>query len=126
MGAHLVQQAFAVGAMKALKPNEFRLLTYMALTALDAGDPPLYFAGRERSARALGRLVPDEPRSDDPDADAKRAERRAAFQAVKVAASGLQKAGVIRCRASGRHGRNAEFELALSMLGQSEDSDGVR
>lgn len=109
MGARLVKQAIAFAVDVPLRPNEFRLLTYMAVTALDEDQPPRYFDSRESSALALGRRVPDPGTSE---ADA---ERSAAFQAVKVALSGLTALGAVRRLKAGRAGQRAEYAIALDI-----------
>ncbi len=113
MGAQLVAAAYAFGAQHRLKPNEKLLLIFMALTALDTDQAPRYFAARESSALALGRLVPDAPEPDDPRAEEINAERAAAFQRVKEATAGLIKAKAIERVRSGRTGQRAEFVLRL-------------
>lgn len=104
MGAQLVGRAYAYASRVHLKPNEFRLLAFMALTALDADNPPRYFASRGQSAMALGRMVSDDPK--DP-------ESAAAFQRVKEAIAGLIAAGAITRLKRGREGQRAEFALIL-------------
>jgi hypothetical protein len=111
VGAQLVGKAFAFASRVALKPNEKLLLLWMSLTALDSDTPPKYFAARESSALALGRMVPDAPDPQDPDATSIEAERNAAFQRVKLATQGLVKAGAIRNVRRGREGSRAEFVL---------------
>ncbi len=129
MGAQLVAKAYAFAAHPSidLKPNEMLLLGYMALTALDSDDPPVYFASRERSAYALGRMVPDEPWPDDPDAAEQHRIRAAAFMRVKVALAGLVKIGAIRERTRGQIGQRRTFTLHLDPLwigtGLGSDSD---
>lgn len=104
MGAQLVSRAYAYAARVHLKPNEFRLLAFMALTALDADNPPRYFASRGQSALALGRMVSDDP--SDP-------ETAAAFQRVKEAVAGLVAVGAIERTKRGREGQRAEFLILL-------------
>lgn len=93
MGASLVKLAIAFGATHRLTGNEFRVLIQMAVTAKDTDPEPSYWSSREDSARALGRMISDEPGPDDPDADAKRRERDAAFFALKEAIRGLAGSG---------------------------------
>lgn len=109
MGAQLVGRAIAFAAQNDLKPNEFRLLVFMALTALDTDQPPRYFASREESAYGLGRMVEDKFATDPRAVSA----RDAAFWAVKVAVQGLVKAGAIERKQRGRNGRRAEFVLTF-------------
>lgn len=114
MGARLVREVYAYAADVPLKPNEFRLLAYMALIAIDPGDPGgraprRYFDSRESSALALGRRVPDESGE-----KADLAERHAAFTAVKEALSGLVKLKSIEREKRGGNGRRAEYSLTLS------------
>ena len=113
MGAQLVGQAFIFAARVPLKPNEFRLLLWMAHRALDSDKPPRYFAARESSALALGRIVPDQPDPFDPDADAINREREAAFQRVKIATQGLVRVHAIRSVRRGREGARAEYAIAF-------------
>jgi hypothetical protein len=133
MGAQLVAAAYAFAAKHEppLKPNEKLLLIFMALTALDTDKSPRYFAARESSALALGRLVPDAPTSDNPRADEINAERAAAFQRVKEALAGLVKAKAIERVRSGRPGQRAEFVLkvgtdSVPLAGTDSDPSQVR
>ncbi|GAA4145337.1 hypothetical protein [Leifsonia shinshuensis] len=119
MGAHLVGKAFAFAAANDLKPNEFRLLIFMALTALDSDQPPRYFASREESAYGLGRMVEDKTTLDPRAIGA----RDAAFWAVKTAVQGLVKSGAIERKQRGRNGRRAEFVLTFRG-GQSHHQKG--
>lgn len=127
MGAQLVGQAFIFakeyaalqatdrGARKGLglKPNEFRLLVWIALTALDTDRAPRYFAKRERSALGLGWMVPDAVDTEDPSFSEVDRQRTSAFQGVKLAMSGLTKAGAIRNVRRGREGTTAEYVLTF-------------
>jgi hypothetical protein len=115
MGAQLVSRAYAFAVEQELSGNEMRLLTWMALKALDADKPPRYFAAREESAVGLGRRVPDEPAPDDPDHGAIMQVREAAFQRVKIATQGLIKAGAIERTRRGREGQRAEFVLSFGI-----------
>jgi hypothetical protein len=108
MGAQLVGRAIAFAAVNELKPNEFRLLVFMSLTALDTGQPPRYFAKREASAYGIGRVVADLA---DGLTEQQHAARDAAFQAVKVATQGLVRSGAIERLQRGRQGHRAEFAL---------------
>lgn len=114
MGAQLVGQAFAFAARHQLKSNEALLLLFMAHTALDADDPPRYFASRERSAIAIGRMVPDVPAADDPDSDKLNAERASVFELLRRATNGLLATGAVERLHGGRGGRTAEYVLRLS------------
>ncbi|MEY9851251.1 hypothetical protein ABH923_000929 [Leifsonia sp. EB41] len=116
MGAQLVGRAIAFQANNDLKPNEYRLLVYMAHTAKDADQPPRYFASREASAFGIGRMVPDEPDLVDPRHDQKCAERKAAFQAVKVAVKGLVDVRAIKQLRAGAEGVRAEYALTFEGL----------
>ncbi|MFC7927690.1 hypothetical protein [Microbacterium laevaniformans] len=115
MGANLVGRVFAYRAVvPVLNPTEFELLTYMALTALDSGQPPIYFDSREASALALGRIVPNAVQPEDPDFDEVDRERTAAFQRVKVAVQGLIALGAIQRVRQGGNGRRAEYAIMLN------------
>lgn len=113
MGARLVKMAYAYAVDIPLKPNEFRLLAFMALSALDADESPRYFDSREASALALGRRVEDD--SEDI-SEADKRERLAAFEAVKTAIRGLVAVGAIVRVKSGRSGQRAEFAIRLSPM----------
>lgn len=113
MGAKLVSLAFVFAAHKKLKPNEKLLLIFMAHTALDGDAVPRYFASREHSAYALGRMVPEQPDPLDAAFRDKTDARASAFQAVKVATRGLVDAGAIRQLRRGREGVRAEYALAM-------------
>lgn len=113
MGARLVKLAYAYAVDVPLKPNEFRLLAYMALTSLDEEASPRYFDSRESSALALGRRVEDDR---DDLSDQERRDRDAAFEAIKVATRGLVELGAIVRLKSGRSGRRAEFAIRLSPM----------
>lgn len=121
MGASLVKLAIAFGARHRLTGNEFRVLIQMAVTAKDTDLEPSYWSSREDSARALGRMIPDEPGPDDPDADAKRRERDAAFFALKEAIRGLRAAGAIQTTDPGRRGHRAVYKLTLTSMRGSEN-----
>lgn len=109
MGAQLVGKAFVYAATHGLKPNETRLLLWMALTALDSDQPPRYFAAREESAFGLGHRIADRTT-----ADARAiAARASAFQLVKVALQGLVASGAIERLERGRAGRRAEYALTF-------------
>ncbi|WP_434316380.1 hypothetical protein [Leifsonia sp. P73] len=106
MGAQLVGKAFAFGMTHSLTGNEFRLLAFMAHTALDSDRPPRYYGSRERSAYGLGFVLPDH--DDTPEA-AKA--RRSAFEVVRRATAALLDAGAITRVRSGRAGQRAEFTI---------------
>jgi hypothetical protein len=55
MGAGNVKAVYALWAD--LPDRPFRVLAYMALTAKDADDPPMFWGGRESLAVAIGRKV---------------------------------------------------------------------
>jgi hypothetical protein len=124
MGAKLVGQAFAFAARHSLTHSETLLLVWMAHTALDADVPPRYFAAREHSAVALGRLVPDAPDPSSPDAAVVIRERAAAFQRVKLATQGLVRARAIVSSRRGREGQRAEYKLTFGAVGTG-DSEGT-
>lgn len=110
MGAQLVGKVFVFAAANDMKPTEFRLLAFMAHTALDSDNPPRYFGSREMSAFGIGRMVED----DSPNlTDQQRSDRSAAFQAVKVATQGLVRMGAIERLQRGRLGHRATFALTF-------------
>ncbi|MEH3088731.1 MAG: hypothetical protein PGN24_03720 [Microbacterium arborescens] len=115
MGSRLVKQLIAYAVDVPLKPNEYRLMNYMALTSLDDDSPPRYFDAREASALALGRRVRDPVDLDHPDRDEVELERKAAFSAVREAVDGLTKLGAIRRLKPGRIGRRAEFAIVIDV-----------
>jgi hypothetical protein len=55
MGAGNVKAVYALWAD--LPDRPLRVLAYMALTAKDADDPPMFWGGRESLAVAIGRKV---------------------------------------------------------------------
>ncbi|MDR6613591.1 hypothetical protein [Leifsonia sp. 1010] len=109
MGAQLVGRAIAFAAMHDLKPNEYRLLIFMAYTALDSDQPPRYFASREMSAYALGRMLAEGVDL----SDAQLKERASAFELVKVATRGLVNLGAIERLERGRAGRRAVYGVTF-------------
>jgi len=111
MGAGLVKSAYAYACDVPLSPNEFRLLAFMALTALDREERPRYFDSREASALGLGRRIVDEGQG----TDAEKRERAAALEAVKVALRGLVSVGAIVRVRGGRSGQRAEYALVLDV-----------
>lgn len=113
MGARLVGAAFVFGTRHDLKGNEARVLAFMALRALDTDTTPRYFAAREETAQALGYLVPDEPRPDDPDLAAAMRARSAAFRRVSEAITGLIDHGALRVIRRAQTGQRAEYALKV-------------
>lgn len=99
-----------------LHPNEFRLLVYMSLTAMDADNPPRYFGARVASAVALGRMIPDEPSTEDPTRTEVMRVRARAFEAVKIATRGLVDLGAIRRLKNARTGQRAEYGIMLDVI----------
>lgn len=80
----------------------FRLLAYMAVTAKDNDEPPMFFQGQEACAMALGMS---------PDADPKT--RQVMFRQVRRHMEALVKSKAIeRTRAASPH-RSAEYALRL-------------
>lgn len=120
MGARLVGKAYAFAANNPLKPNEFRLLAWMALTAKDTDQPPRYFASREESALGLGIFV----------SDAEPGKRDSAFELVRKAIAGLVDAEAIERVKRGRVGQRAEFTILtkfnVTSLRSPNDSLGLR
>ncbi|NUL44143.1 hypothetical protein F7P69_02880 [Cellulosimicrobium funkei] len=87
---------------KHLGHRDHRLLTFMALVALDTGTPPVYFGGWQAGARHLG-LNPEAS----PDS--------AAEQFRRVTAS-LKRAGAVVPNGAARQGSRAEYALALDPM----------
>jgi hypothetical protein len=114
MGANLVKRAIAFGAVNHLTGNEFRVLVQMSVTALDTDRPPRYWSSREETARAIGRMLPDEPESGHPDFARICREREAGFSAVKEAIKGLRHKGALRSAQVGRRGYRAAYELTMN------------
>lgn len=102
MGAGNVKEVFVRWANLPHAP--FRLLAYMALTAKDDADPPMFYQGQEAMAMAMGM---------DPDADTKA--RQSAFRALRYNVAALETAGAIKRTALAGPGRNAEYQLQLSI-----------
>lgn len=121
MGAQLVRLAYA--RWSHLPDRAFRVLAFMALVAMDADTPPIYFGGRETLSRlGLGRMTPDEPARSDRSAraEAYRKQRRADFEAVKSAIRELVDAGPVRVVSGAAPGRTAVYSLHLdAATGQS-------
>lgn len=87
-----------------------RLLAYMAVIALDEGEQPRFWGGREALALAIGRMVPDRRTED----RAELAERRLAFKAVTRTLGALKDAGAITLLSAAAPGRNAVYALNLA------------
>ncbi len=122
MGARLVGLAYIYAIDIPLNPNEFRLLCWMAMTALDDDPTPRYFAAREASALALGRRVVDDGYGDDND----QLERDSAFQAVKVALNGLVAMGAIDRVVTGRNGRRSEYAIRLDAVASATTPEVIK
>lgn len=95
MGYRLADAAEAVAARLGLAHAPARLFTHMARKASDDDRQPVYFAGQERMALAIGA---------DAGADAGRL-------ALNRARRALVKAGVVRVEAKSAPGRNAVYAL---------------
>ena len=97
MGANHVSTIYAQWGRR-LDGCAFRLLVHMSLTALDSDNPPMYWAGRDGMAAALGR-----------DDDA------AGRQAVKRALSVLKREGAVKVASKAVKGRSAtRWEIVLA------------
>jgi len=126
MGARLVGEVMAYQVEVPLNFNEYRLLVAMALTALDGAPDDdraarRYFDSREAMSLALGRRVPDSGAG----GNAER-ERAAAFEAVRVALSGLVELGAVKRLKSGRAGQRAEFLVVLDVLATRSTAEFAR
>lgn len=97
MGAQNVAKVFA--HWRHLKHREARALTYMALIALDADKPPVYFGGWKAVAEALGL-----------DTEGKRASSQEAFRQTIAQ---LTSAGAVVSSREARLGVRAEYALTL-------------
>lgn len=99
-----------------LSHRAHRLLTYMALTTLDADDPPKYWAGRDSLADALGYEMPKAPGDDDlsPAAEAARQVRSTGHNAVNKVTRELVKAGALIRLHPGSFRTNATYALVLA------------
>jgi len=96
MGANHVSTIYAQWGRR-IDGCAFRLLVHMALTALDSDNPPMYWAGRDGMAAALGK-----------DDDA------AGRQAVKRALAVLKREGAVKVAEKARKSRNAtRWEIVL-------------
>lgn len=122
MGLKLVKRAFTTFATVKVSPDARLVLLFMALTARDDDDPPRYFARREETCYALGRMVPDAPTEDDPERDRIERERAAAFQRLKVVTSELVDAGLLERLKRGQRNQRAEYALILHSPGHSGTS----
>lgn len=105
MGAGNVKLAY--GRWADLPHAPFRVLVFMAVMSLDKDDPPLFWAGRDVLAMALGRMVPDE------DDDETARERDTTFRLVRKATTVLAKHGAISVKTRAAPGRNAVYALHL-------------
>ncbi|MBU1250621.1 MAG: hypothetical protein KJ659_09085 [Actinobacteria bacterium] len=114
MGIRLVKAAYVALADAKVTPSARTVLIWMAMTARDEDSPPRYFAGREVTAFALGRRIPDEPYPDDPDRDDINREREAAFRRLQDAMTSLERAQLITRLKSAARGRTAEYRLELT------------
>ena len=97
MGANHVSTIYAQWGRR-IDGCAFRLLVHMALTALDSDNPPMYWAGRDGMAAALGK-----------DDDA------AGRQAVKRALHILKREGAVKVAKKAVKSRNAtRWEIVLT------------
>jgi hypothetical protein len=100
MGAGNVKRVYAEWA-HALQQHRaaLGLLAYMANTSRDGEEPPLYYGGRERLARALGKQIPARASLGKPkplsEAVADLRTRQNAFKAVERHTRILRRAGAI-------------------------------
>ncbi len=113
MGLKLVKRAFATFATVKVSADARNVLIWMALTARDDDDPPRYFARREETCYALGRMVPDAPAPDAPDREQIARERAAAFQRLKVVIGELVAAGLLERVKRGQRNQRAEYALTF-------------
>lgn len=113
MGATNVKNVFEHWGHLDHRPH--RLLTYMALTALDKDNPPLFYGGREMLAAALGYNVPTEPSggAESPFAVQAQKDRDKAFQAVKQAINVLIRKGAISRIETGKFRNHSKYALHL-------------
>lgn len=84
---------------KHLGHRDHRLLTFMALVALDTGTPPVYFGGWQACARHLG-LDPEA----NPDS---------ASESFRQVIAKLKRAGAVVPNGAARQGSRAEYALTL-------------
>jgi hypothetical protein len=94
-----------------LPDGPMRLLLYMAVTAMDDGEQPRFWGGRDALAVAMGRMVPDKHTED----DAEKLERALAFKAVNRTIAALRKAGAITAMSGAAPGHNAVYALNLGI-----------
>jgi hypothetical protein len=87
----------------------FRALVYMAMRSIDADETPVYRAGWEELAQAIGRQLPDE----DLDDKATVRERKAAQTAVTRALKILTQSNAIRVQKHAGPGHRAVWSLTL-------------
>lgn len=113
MGAGLVKAAFRAAAVHAVRDHApVRLLTYMAVTAMDDSPAPAYYGGRDALADALAA-----PRT------------AAGYKAVRQALSTLQARGFIELSVRPAPGQSARYRLldgngnALAVLRDGAPSD---
>lgn len=115
MGYKNVQTVYVLH--RHLKGASFRLLAYMALRTHDNanGDELTYTGTREDMALAIGAHLPDEPAADDTSerAEADRAARKAALQAVSNALRPLYKEGIVTRPGNVRVAETADYKLRL-------------
>ncbi|MDU0327212.1 hypothetical protein RWH43_10645 [Microbacterium sp. KSW2-21] len=104
MGARLNLAAYRFAEAAQLHDQPTRLLGYMASVALDNDAEPVYYAGAEASARALGK---------DPATSAR--------LVAKVIAT-LIKAGAIENRSAGRRGAYAVYRLTFPVADETPES----
>ncbi|MGJ5610474.1 hypothetical protein, partial [Micrococcus luteus] len=97
MGATNVAQVFAHWTH--LGHREARLLAFLALVSLDAGNPPVYFGGWADAARAIGLDPEGNPGS--------------ARKNVRQAFQRLATAGALVSSGKAHTGRRAEYALTL-------------
>ena len=110
MGAQNVGLVYA--RWGALNHAPFRVLAYMALRSLDSGNPPIYYAGRDEIAMALGRQIPE------PGPDFERS-RKADWAMAKKVVRELTQAGAIILNTPASTGQNAVYELNIRGIDKS-------
>lgn len=128
MGASLVGELIAYAADVPLRENEYRLLTAMALTALDSASDDgraarRYFDSREAMCLGIGRRVRD---YSDTLTEQERVERATALEAVRVAIRGLLQINAVEQIKAGRPGQRAEYVLHLDVERTRETDEYVR
>ena len=111
MGAANVAACYAMwGAELRTKHAAFRLLTFMANTALDTDDKPRFWGGRDALVYALGHTLPDV----DDDSEAAKKQRRSLYESVRQNLAELAAAGAIEQLVHARQGQRAEYALHLT------------